>query len=97
MSLTESRNKTNTNRVKVLTDHSNLASDTLDIKWNKIQVICTQPFNSVIYYYFALKIIKLIFYIKFFIFYSKVDSVWYFMHQNLFEISMLRQCNRKFK
>jgi len=45
MSLSESRNKLNKNRLKVFTDEANLVQDTLDTKWNRIQIICTQPFN----------------------------------------------------
>lgn len=47
MSLSESRNKLNKNRLKVFTDEANLVQDTLDTKWNRIQIICTQPFNPV--------------------------------------------------
>lgn len=48
MSMSESKNQLNTTRLKVFTDEANLAPDTLDTKWNKVQIICTQPFNPVI-------------------------------------------------
>ena len=47
MSMSESKTKLNTNRLKVFTDQANLESSSLDVKWYQIKIICTQPFNTV--------------------------------------------------
>jgi DNA-repair protein XRCC1 len=42
----ESRNKSNQNRPKIFTEETGLDKAQLDKKWNRIKIVCTQPFNT---------------------------------------------------
>jgi hypothetical protein len=47
MSPSESKNKVNSQRVKIFTDQTNLAKDTANQEWEFVKIVCTQPFNKV--------------------------------------------------
>ncbi|CAH0386803.1 unnamed protein product [Bemisia tabaci] len=49
MSFDESKNGTNTNSVKFFS-HSQLSKPTVDDSWDRIKIICTQPFNKHVQY-----------------------------------------------
>lgn len=45
MSVNESKTHTNTNRLKYFTHEDSLVKDLADKTWQRIKVVCTQPFN----------------------------------------------------
>ena len=46
MSLSESRSGSGSNRVRMF-DFDKLSEDVANEKWDRVKVVCTQPFNKV--------------------------------------------------
>lgn len=47
MNPAESRDKNNLHRVKIFKSKDHFESDIAKQKWDRIKVVCTQPFNKV--------------------------------------------------
>ena len=48
MTPTESKNQLHPNRMKLFIGEANLVKETLNKTWDRIKLVCTQPFNTVI-------------------------------------------------
>lgn len=47
MNPSESKSGTNTNRVKIFSINAGFNDDIAKQKWDRIKIVCTQPFNKV--------------------------------------------------
>ena len=47
MTPSESKHLTNTERLKIFTEETSLAKDTINKKWDRLKIFCVQSFNKV--------------------------------------------------
>jgi hypothetical protein len=67
MNPAEARDKNSLHRVKTFNAKDHFEADIARKKWDRIKVICTQPFNKVFYFFFITFLINFLYYSEFII------------------------------